>query len=76
MYVDDLIITASSHDAIMTFKLYHSDCFSMKDLGCLKYFLGLEIAHGEKGLYVTQRKYILDIVNEADLYWVQSQQEL
>lgn len=39
----------------------------MKDLGVLKYFLGIEIAHGPDGLFLSQRKYALDIISEAGL---------
>lgn len=41
IYVDDLII---NHDVIKMFKYYISDCFHMKNLGPLKYFLGIEVA--------------------------------
>lgn len=36
----------------------------MKDLGTLKYFLGLELARGSKGLFICQRKYTMDILEE------------
>ncbi|XP_021737709.1 uncharacterized protein LOC110704229 [Chenopodium quinoa] len=39
----------------------------MKDLGPLKYFLGIEVAHSKSGLFLCQRKYTLDIVSEAGL---------
>lgn len=39
----------------------------MKDLGKLKYFLGLEIARGSEGIFVFQRKYALDIISETGL---------
>lgn len=39
----------------------------MKDSGKLKYFLGLEIAHGPEGIFVSQRKYTMDIVTECGL---------
>ncbi|XP_021740408.1 uncharacterized protein LOC110706764 [Chenopodium quinoa] len=39
----------------------------MKDLGSLKYFLGLEVARSKHGFYVCQRKYALDIIAETRL---------
>ncbi|GJY56930.1 retrovirus-related pol polyprotein from transposon RE2 [Tanacetum coccineum] len=44
VYVDDLIISGNDSKAITQFKTYLSDCFHMKDLGNLKYFLGVEVA--------------------------------
>lgn len=44
VYVYDLIIYGDSNLAINSFKAYLSTCFHMKDLGPLKYFLGLEMA--------------------------------
>ena len=41
--------TINDHDAISKFKTYLSDCFHMKDLGVLKYFLGVEVARSLKG---------------------------
>eukprot|EP00261_Vitis_vinifera_P039873 XP_019081116.1 PREDICTED: uncharacterized protein LOC109124049 [Vitis vinifera] len=39
----------------------------MKDLGVLKYFLGIEVARSSVGLFLCQLKYTLDIVLEAGL---------
>lgn len=39
----------------------------MKDLGALKYFLGLEVARGPQRLYLCQRKYTIDIITECGL---------
>ncbi|KAL6315294.1 hypothetical protein AAG906_000383 [Vitis piasezkii] len=66
VYVDDLIISGNDSAALKTFKAYLSDCFKMKDLGVLKYFLGIEVAEFD-GLFLCQRKYTLDIVSEAGL---------
>ena len=39
----------------------------MKDLGVLKYFLGIEISRGPTGMFLSQRKYTLDILAETGL---------
>ena len=39
----------------------------MKDLGPLKYFLGIEVARSASGLFLCQRKYMLDIISEVGL---------
>ena len=43
IYVDDLLICGSDAYMLQKFKDYLSRCFSMKDLGKLKYFLGIEV---------------------------------
>ena len=67
VYVDDLIISGNDSATLCTFKAYLSDCFKMKDLGPLKYFLGIEVARSSAGLFLCQRKYTLDIIYEAGL---------
>ncbi|GKA05623.1 retrovirus-related pol polyprotein from transposon TNT 1-94 [Tanacetum coccineum] len=67
VYVDDLIIFGNDSKAITQFKTYLSDCFHMKDLGNLKYFLGVEVARAQDGIFLCQRKYALDIICKAGL---------
>lgn len=38
----------------------------MKDLGVLKYFLGLEVAWNKQGFFMYQRKYALDIISKTE----------
>ena len=66
-YVDDLIISGSSQSEIQLLKDYLSTCFHMKDLGILKYFLGIEVARSPTGFYLYQRKYATYIVTKAGL---------
>ncbi|CAH9111355.1 unnamed protein product, partial [Cuscuta europaea] len=67
VYVDDLLITGTSAEMISTFKIYLAGKFPVKDLGSVKYFLGLEVAHSPHGIFVCQRKYVLDILAETRL---------
>jgi Reverse transcriptase (RNA-dependent DNA polymerase) len=65
IYVDDLVITGSDLEGIEDLKGHLKYEFDIKDLGTLKYFLGIEIARSHKGLFLTQRKYVLDLLQET-----------
>jgi Reverse transcriptase (RNA-dependent DNA polymerase)/gag-polypeptide of LTR copia-type/Integrase core domain/GAG-pre-integrase domain len=65
VYVDDIIITGNNEIEIDNVKSYLKNKFDIKDLGYLKYFLGIEFAHSKKGLYLSQRKYVLDLLEET-----------
>ncbi|KAL0384763.1 UNVERIFIED_CONTAM: Retrovirus-related Pol polyprotein from transposon RE1 [Sesamum radiatum] len=67
VYVDDVLLTGNSLPALDAVKHYLDDLFTIKDLGNAKYFLGLELARSNQGTYVTQRKYLLDIVHDCHL---------
>jgi hypothetical protein len=41
--------------------------FEVKDLGPLRYFLGIEIARSPKGIVLSQRKYILDLLAKTGM---------
>ncbi|KAK3004923.1 hypothetical protein RJ639_019693 [Escallonia herrerae] len=67
VYVDDLILAGNNSTACSSLNKYLNDCFKLKDLGPLKYFLGIEAARGPRGLFLSQRKYALDILSESGL---------
>ncbi|KAM2634977.1 hypothetical protein EV1_025388 [Malus domestica] len=67
IYVDDMIITGNDEEAIRDLKLFLHTHFRIKDLGPLKYFLGVEVARSSQGISISQRKYTLDILDEAGL---------
>ncbi|KAM2555190.1 hypothetical protein TB2_019236 [Malus domestica] len=67
IYVDDMIITGNDEEAIRDLKLFLHTHFRIKDLGPLKYFLGVEVARSSQGISISQRKYTLDIFDEAGL---------
>jgi len=60
--VDDIVLTGNSAAEMAQIKnILHSN-FRVKDLGALKYFLGLEINHSADGIYVSQCKYCLELL--------------
>ncbi|GJT38133.1 retrovirus-related pol polyprotein from transposon RE2 [Tanacetum coccineum] len=67
VYVDNLIVSGNDHEPITQFKTNLSNCFHMKDLENLKYFLAIEVACANEGIFLCQRKYALDIISEVGL---------
>ncbi|XP_037492732.1 uncharacterized mitochondrial protein AtMg00810-like [Jatropha curcas] len=67
IYVDDMIITVSDHEEIMELKKQLFREFEMKDLGRLKYFLGIEVLRSKQGIFISQKKYIPDLLTETGL---------
>ncbi|XP_017978303.1 PREDICTED: uncharacterized mitochondrial protein AtMg00810-like [Theobroma cacao] len=67
LYVDDIVVGSSSKQAADDVKLFLSSHFKLKDLGTVKYFLGLEIARSPEGISISQRKYTLDLLEEHGL---------
>ncbi|XP_042988864.1 uncharacterized mitochondrial protein AtMg00810-like [Carya illinoinensis] len=67
VYVDDIIIGSSNIKAINQVKAYLHSQFRIKDLGTLKFFLGIEIARSTAGVHLCQRKYSLEILDSAGL---------
>ena len=67
VYVDDIVITSPSLDLIVALKTFLHSKFKLKELGPLKYFLGLEIAQATKGIVLSQRHYTLQLLEDTGL---------
>ncbi|KAJ0927704.1 putative RNA-directed DNA polymerase [Helianthus annuus] len=67
IYVDDMIITGNDEEEIKKLKANLFMEFEMKDLGRLKYFLGIEVMRSKQGIFICQKKYILDLLAETGM---------
>ncbi|GKD01236.1 retrovirus-related pol polyprotein from transposon RE1 [Tanacetum coccineum] len=65
VYVDDIVITCSDKFGIKKLKSFVGTCFETKDLGSLKYFLGIKVSRNSKVICHSQRKYYLDLLDDA-----------
>ncbi|KAM1070145.1 hypothetical protein TB1_002021 [Malus domestica] len=67
LYVDDIIITGSSTHLIQ--QVIHSLTaeFDIKDLGVLHYFLGIQVTKTAQGLFLSQSKYITDLLQKVEM---------
>ena len=67
VYVDDLLLTGSNANLIDATKTKLHQQFKMKDLGNLKYFLGIEVLRSTSGVILNQRKYVLELISDTGL---------
>jgi len=68
VYVDDIIITGSSSSLITSLISQSHVVFSLKQLGQLHYFLGIEVQHlSDHTLLLTQTKYIKDLLSKTNM---------
>uniref|UniRef100_A0A803P5Z5 CCHC-type domain-containing protein n=1 Tax=Cannabis sativa TaxID=3483 RepID=A0A803P5Z5_CANSA len=65
VYVDDITVASNNSDAIAHFKTYLHDKFKLKDIGTIRFFLGLEIGRTNKGIFVSQRPFTLQLLQET-----------
>ena len=65
VYVDDIIITGNNFPEIKLLEKHLANNFRIKQLGPLKYFLGMEFARSSEGMLVTQQKYTLELLKDT-----------
>ncbi|XP_020253820.1 uncharacterized protein LOC109830870 [Asparagus officinalis] len=67
VYVDDILLTGSDSVALAETKEYLNCHFVTKDMGKPKCFLGIEVTYQRHGMLLSQRNYVLDLLEEAGL---------
>ncbi|GJZ62018.1 ribonuclease H-like domain-containing protein [Tanacetum coccineum] len=67
LHVDDIILTASSTTLLQHLIVSLHREFDMTDLGALNYFLGISVVRHSTGLFLSQRKYALQLLARAHM---------
>ncbi|KAL5561759.1 hypothetical protein UlMin_031506 [Ulmus minor] len=67
IYVDDIIVTGSNREEIEKLITVLNNSFSLKDLGELNYFLGIEVKTTVEGLHLSQKRYIKDLLIKSKM---------
>ena len=58
-----MILTGDDEEEISQLRKDLFAEFEMKNLGLLKYFLGIEVIRSKKGIFISQQKYVLDLLD-------------
>nr|GEW07049.1 ribonuclease H-like domain-containing protein [Tanacetum cinerariifolium] len=67
LYVDDIVLTASSDRLLQQIIASLHREFSMTDLGALNYFWGISLTRDSSGMFLSQRNYAIEILELAHM---------
>jgi hypothetical protein len=67
LYVDDIVLTASSTTLLQHTIFALKRKFAMKDLIPLHHFFGVSVQHQIDGLFLTKRQFALDVLERAGM---------
>lgn len=65
VHVDDIIVTGNDLSTISHIKTHLDTVFSIKDLGKLNYFLGIEVCYYDTGIALTQHKCTKELLQDC-----------
>ena len=68
VYVDDIIITGCSSTQISSLIAKLDSIFTLRDLGQLSYFLGIEVSYHEGSMNLSQTKYVSDLLHRTEMF--------
>lgn len=68
VYVDDIVIISNNTVALTKLLMDFNRLFAMKDLGPLNYFLGIEVHRAPSNMYLTQTKYVFDLLHMTKMH--------
>ena len=61
-----MVVTRNDPEEKKALQNYLSREFEMKDIGHLKYFFGIEVSRSSEGIFLSQRKYVLDLYRRLE----------
>ena len=65
VYVDDIIMTRNDEKERQTLRQCLTRQSEIKQLGRLKYFLGIKVAHYKQDIFISQQKYVKNLLKET-----------
>ncbi|GJS79088.1 putative ribonuclease H-like domain-containing protein [Tanacetum coccineum] len=67
MYVDDIIFGSTKKSWCDEFEALMKSRFQMSSIGELTFFLGLQVKQNKAGIFISQDKYVVEILKKFDL---------
>ena len=67
VYVDDIILATKDERKLVQAKKAIANKFTVKDMGELKYILGVNIHHSENGIWIGQRNYTENVLKKFNM---------
>nr|GEW78645.1 putative ribonuclease H-like domain-containing protein [Tanacetum cinerariifolium] len=67
VYVDDIIFVSTNKDLCKAFEKLMKDKFQMSSMGELTFFLGLQVKQKQDGIFISQDKYVAEILRKFGL---------
>lgn len=65
--MDGMVVTSNDPREVSSLKTHLAKEFEIKDLGSLCYFLGIEVARSHSGIFISQRKYVLGLLQKTGM---------
>ncbi|GJR84312.1 putative ribonuclease H-like domain-containing protein [Tanacetum coccineum] len=72
VYVDDIIFGSTNKELCTGFEKHIKDKFQMSSMGELTFFLGLQVQQKEDGIFISQDKYVAEILKKFNYTDVKS----
>ncbi|GKF18797.1 retrovirus-related pol polyprotein from transposon TNT 1-94, partial [Tanacetum coccineum] len=72
VYVDDIIFESTKKSFCVEFEKMMHKRFQMSSMGKLTFFLGLQVLHKDDGIFISQDKYVADILKKFDFFTIKT----